>query len=72
MDGYEYCPDANTNDKMSLLFQNICNLISFAPDDITKAVTVQRMLIPIQGNIEAMEFEDCRDLLNFWTKKHQS
>ena len=38
MDDYEYCPDANTNDKMSQLFQNIPDLISFSPDDITKDV----------------------------------
>ena len=38
MDCYEYCPDANTNDKMSKLFQNIPDLISFSPDDITKDV----------------------------------
>ena len=57
MDDFEYCPIAHTKDKMSQLFQNIPDLISFSPDEITK--TVERMTIPYQDiNIKATEYEE--------------
>ena len=57
MDDYEYCPDGQTTDLMSKLFQNFPDLMSFDPDQITSAV--ESLAIPIEEiEIEAMDFED--------------
>ena len=57
MDDYEFCADAHTKDKMSELFQNFPDLMSFAPDDITRAV--ESIAVPDQDiNIEAIAFDD--------------
>ena len=57
MEDYVYCPNGQTTDLMSKLFQNFPDLMSFVPDDITSAV--ESLAIPIEDiEIEAMDFAD--------------